>query len=382
MVTIGKIQVPVYIQENGRGAFFRASNLEPGIYHINGAPFRVTIKEGETGTTSAAAKKRKRRTKQEMEQSLNSSMIHSSFPTNHPIVAHVVNNAKKKIKTEMTGGLDGLLGAIARVERDPSVLAKTIASSSGAFPASPRSIPLHPSQHQQNQLLQHQRMQHQQMQHQQMQRHHYPPPHHHPMYSGRPPPPHHYVQQQQQQHQHQQKQKGTVPIIHKEGNGTMTATNPHGMHYPLPPRGIHYAYPPSYPQVPQGGYASYGTSPRGLTKMTPQNPNNNNNNQSTLPLSQHLQQQGLPSGYVPQMQPQMPPHLQHLLPRGYVPQMPPQMPPHMPPHMQSQMLPRGYVPQHQQHLVQAQQMYRPQKPNLQLVPSPLSQQDGDSSGTI
>ena len=165
MVTIGKIQVPVYIQENGRGAFFRASNLEPGIYHINGAPFRVTIKEGETGTTSAAAKKRKRRTKQEMEQSLNSSMIHSSFPTNHPIVAHVVNNAKKKIKTEMTGGLDGLLGAIARVERDPSVLAKAQASSS-AFPASPRSIPLHPSQHQQNQLLQHQRMQHQQMQHQ------------------------------------------------------------------------------------------------------------------------------------------------------------------------------------------------------------------------
>ena len=255
----------------------------------------------------------------------------------------------------MTGGLDGLLGAIARVERDPSVLAKTIASSSGAFPASPRSIPLHPSQHQQNQLLQHQRMQHQQMQHQQMQRHHYPPPHHHPMYSGRPPPPHHYVQQQQQQHQHQQKQKGTVPIIHKEGNGTMTATNPHGMHYPLPPRGIHYAYPPSYSQVPQGGYASYGTTPRGLTKMTPQNPNNNNNNQSTLPLSQHLQQQGLPSGYVPQMQPQMPPHLQHLLPRGYVPQMPLQMPPHMPPHMQSQMLPRGYVPQHQQ-----------QKPNLQV----------------
>ena len=71
--------------------------------------------------------------------------------TNHPIVANVVNNAKKKIETEMTGGLDDLLGAIARVERDPSVLAKTIASSSGAFPASPRSIPLHPSQHQQNQ---------------------------------------------------------------------------------------------------------------------------------------------------------------------------------------------------------------------------------------
>ena len=50
MLQFGKMQVPVYIQENGRGAFFRASNLEPGLYSINGASFRVTIRDDKPET--------------------------------------------------------------------------------------------------------------------------------------------------------------------------------------------------------------------------------------------------------------------------------------------------------------------------------------------
>ena len=93
----GKVQVPVYIQENGKGAFFRASNLQPGTYSIMGASFKVEIKD-----EKPQSKKRKRRTKKEMAAAANA--LHQEMAARKAAKTNAASNASTPfVDTGATG---------------------------------------------------------------------------------------------------------------------------------------------------------------------------------------------------------------------------------------------------------------------------------------
>ena len=114
MLQFGELQVPVYIQENGKGAFFRASNLKPGMYTVRGASFRVELRDDKPET-----KKRKRRSKKQMTDPAgfgtvggsgfaglgNGALLEGSLGST------LGHNDPKRAKA-IASGLGGLLGAI------------------------------------------------------------------------------------------------------------------------------------------------------------------------------------------------------------------------------------------------------------------------------